>query len=227
MDVRHRCGRRTHLGGGELFAWKHVLLATETEEFSIRLETSYCLSCFEALGKLCTRAVFVDPEGNVFASAAPDAAPAAEAPAAEESLRPGDVSDGESRPEEQPVSEPTDDTIGDEEGDADVPELPADRSRNRWAALIVVVILRALSSPCSSLLRIVIPILALSTPEDDDNDYGHDREDEDEEGRGGGRGGGGVVASEQYSRARGTLLIRRRRSFASPAAHRSARGAVS
>lgn len=66
---------------------------------------------------------------------------AAEASTTDESLRPGQISDGESRPPEQHASEPTDDAIGDDAGVADVPELPADRPGKRWAALIVVVIL--------------------------------------------------------------------------------------
>ncbi len=65
---------------------------------------------------------------------------AAEASTADESLRPGELSDVESRPANQHASEPTDDAIGDDAGVADVPELASDRSRNRWAALIVVII---------------------------------------------------------------------------------------
>ncbi len=66
---------------------------------------------------------------------------AAEASTTNESLRPDEVADGESKPAEQRSSEPTDDQIEGDAAVADAPQLPADRSRNRWAAPIVVLIL--------------------------------------------------------------------------------------
>jgi hypothetical protein len=60
--------------GGDLLVWQHILVATDTETFPIKLEPAACTACFDLLWQVCPKALFVDHRGSAYAPAAPDPA---------------------------------------------------------------------------------------------------------------------------------------------------------